>query len=675
MNSPSLGYLLPRNSLLWMLLAVTASLIPLLSEIPLWLPVMWLGVLYWRLKIFLGHWNQPARMSKFLLVSACVIALYSSFGKMQGLEPMVALLICAILLKILEMHRQRDALLVVFLGYFFIATQFLFAQTLMANLYGILCLWLVTTALLAIYQPAGHALPRRSLRLSGRLLIHTLPLMLLLFLVMPRIDSLWSVPSPQHSAKTGVSDSMSPGQFSKLSRSGGVAFRASFDGEMPARSDLYWRGLVFSYFDGVTWMPSQAGSFADGSPISNINSTQSWRKKAQGLGDGTNYQVILEASQQPWLYSLQLPTDYRSEGKILSITRDFTLIAQRNVSERLSYTVTSHLQHLVEVEGLMGIRRERELRLPKGFNPQSLAQAEKWLNESDSEQHYIDRVLAFFSEQLSYTIEPPRMGRHSVDDFLFGSQQGFCEHFASAFVVMMRAANIPARVVAGYQGGEFNELERYLLVHQYDAHAWAEVWLSGRGWVRVDPTAAVAPERILSSLGDAQTDSVESYLSLGRYRHISLLNAARLQWDALNYRWYQTVMGFNQDQQQQLLSRWLNGVTTLKMMLLVLGCGALVIGFVSLHLWWSVRPKPLTPQQQSYQRFERLMAGRGLVRHKAEAPDDFARRAGAVYPLLANGLHKYTEVFIAAEYADKDFDAHKANQLLTRLKQQIKSIP
>ena len=576
-------YTLPRNSLLWLLSAQSLALAPLFYYLPTWLLVVWSSVLLWRLQLFRGQWQMPGWFTKSTLVTVCCAGLLSSFGRFLGMEPMVALLICALLLKQLEMQRHRDALLLVYLTFFLVAVQFLFNQSLVIALYGGICFWVNTVALLAIHQPKGHEYPRRSMRLAGRMLLHSIPLMVLLFLVMPRLGNLWAVPNPSHGATTGVSDSMSPGDFSKLTRSGGVAFRVSFEGSRPSQEQLYWRGLVFSSFDGRRWEQADPYHYRyDGSPVNWRNEPRlPWRPLAQALaGDRYHYQVTMEPSFQPWLYSLSLPTSYSiASGFNLGFTRDFRLIADKSIHQRTQYLVTSSVNYALEPDPLPDWRRRLELFLPEGYNPRALAMATQWRQQAGSDWQYVNRVLEFYRSRFTYTLEPPALGQHTVDDFLFATQQGFCEHFASSFVVMMRAAGIPARVVAGYMGGEFNEAENYLVVHQYDAHAWTEIWLQGRGWVRVDPTAAVAPERVRQSLGQSSADQVQGLLSLGRYRHIKILNQLRLEWDALNYRWHQAVIGFDAQSQSRFLSRWFGRIDPLKMVFYRIGRWCFNSGF------------------------------------------------------------------------------------------------
>ncbi len=663
--------LLPRNSLLWLLGAQTLAMAPLLLELPIWLTLVWSGVLLWRLLEFLGHWQMPGGLTRMTLVAVCVSGLVLSFGRFLGMEPMVALLICAVLLKQLEVRQLRDAIVLVYLTYFLTALQFLFSQTLLAGVFGLLCFCVNTAALLAIHQPQGHQFPLRTLRLAAVLLLHSVPLMLLMFLVMPRLGSLWAVPNPGHTATTGVSDSMAPGDFVRLSRAGGVAFRATFQTGLPGREELYWRGLVFSRFDGRRWQQAEAFDYLrDGSPVNwQSERPAPWRQLAQPRGRPVSYRVVMEPSQQPWLYSLGLATDVRTSASLpLGFTRDFRLLSAEPVYQRLAYQVNSALDYALEPGFLPNWRRRNELALPAGFNPQSLAQARQWRQQWPDADEYIAGVLQYFRAQFVYSLQPPALGRDSVDDFLWRTREGFCEHFASSFVVLMRAAGIPARVVAGYMGGEFNELENYVVVHQYDAHAWAEVWLEARGWVRVDPTAAVAPERVRQSLGDSRAADIESLVSLGRYRHIQWVAQLRLHWDAIQYRWDRAVLGFDRNSQSQLLERWLRGTSPLKIVLVVLIGGGLALALLSLHLWWQSRPPRRSTAQRFYQRAEKLLARYGQRRAAGESAAEFARRVAAAQPGLAPAVERVTACVEAMLYEERPVSAPQLKQALAELK-------
>jgi protein-glutamine gamma-glutamyltransferase len=674
-NAPE-RYLISRNTLLWLIVAQGLAIVPLLLHLPMWLFAVWSAVLTWRFQEFRGRWQMPRSLTKVTLVVTCVAGLFSSYGRLLGLEPMVSMLVCALLLKLLEMQRRKDALLVMYLTFFLIGVQFLFSQTLLTSLYAIICLWGALSSLLSMNQSQGNHRPWRTLRLSGRLLLHSLPLMVLLFLIMPRIGSLWAVPNLSKAAKTGVSDSMSPGDFSSLSRAGGVAFRVTFEGPVPPQHQLYWRGLIFSDFDGRRWTQAEPEDYlrSAGPMIDWQGGRQAqWRALAEGEGPVTQYSVILEATQQNWLYSLQLPSSYEGDMGV-GLVRDFRLISKALVNQRSQYRVASQLNNRVEFDALPDWRLKRELQLPEGFNASSIATAKRWRAQTSSDQAYIERVLDHYRASFYYTLEPPALGRDTVDEFLWQTQQGFCEHYASSFVVMMRAAGIPARVVAGYQGGEFNALDNYVIVHQYDAHAWAEVWLEGQGWVRVDPTAAVAPERVNQSLGSLLTNDVEGLMSLGRYRHIPWLASARLHWDSLNYNWHRTVIGFDSDTQTDLLSDWLGDISPLKMVLFVLLSGGSIVLLMTLHLWWTSRAAPKTLAQRYYLRFERALKRKGWVRQSGETAGDFASRIERSHQPVGEAVLSFTHLFESYEYANEDVSRKSWSDALIKVQQSLKAL-
>lgn len=679
MAEHSVNYLPPRNGLIWLVVALSVSIMPLIPELPFWLLAVWLCVGLWRVQLYRGIWRMPGGMTKLVLVSVCSAGLFLTFGRFAALEPMVSLFVCGALLKLLEMKNRRDAQLLLYLCYFLVSCRFLFTQGLSDLMIGSICLWVVTTALLVMHQPRGHETPKRSLRLAGRLLLHSVPLMVLLFLVMPRIGSLWNIPLQDHGATTGVSDSMSPGDFSSLSRSGGVAFRVTFNGARPRPEDLYWRGLIFSEFDGRRWSPSRNGPGTDGESwirwgrnVPNKAMQKYSEDSEQPLGRPVNYEIIMEPTQQHWLYSLMLTTEFYNDSdvKILRTTNQ-RLVADQPIRQRMVYSASSSLDYTTERRRLPDIVRDVNLKLPSNFNPVALRSAEEWRRQAGSDQAYVDRVLAFFNASFVYTLEPPRLGKHTVDEFMWGTQQGFCEHYASSFVVMMRAAGIPARVVAGYLGGEYNAAENYYVVHQYDAHAWAEIWLPDRGWVRQDPTAAVAPERVLQSLGDLQADLVESPWALGRYRNLTLFNNLRLQWDALNYRWHRSVMGFDDDRQSQFFNNWLNGATPLKLVLFVLGGGAVAFALMGLHLWWGNRKGPMVPALKVFHRLQSFLARRGLERASGEAVGDFLRRVAAEKPEAKVLLMQFNRTFEDALYGNGLFHERELKRLLRSLRRAL----
>ena len=509
-----------RSSLVWLFVVQVFILAPHFLAVPVWIVAVWLVVVFWRWKIFQGAWNYPKKLHKTLLVLLCTAGLILSLGLNFSLMAMVSLLLVGFSLKLLEMKNQKDFVLLIYIALFILATQFIFFNHVLAALYGFVCLLLLCASLMQLYQgnteQQGSVVKKikQALRSSGFILLQAIPLMVVLFVAMPRLGSFWAVPAPQH-AKTGMSDSMSPGEMSELIKSDELAFRVTFTDDIPANEKLYWRSLVFSYFDGRRW--SQAHNKRNEQTFSAQDFQTSnqpalgWRKNIHYIGDKTTYEIIAEPSGQSWLYALAAPEVWSNDVVMAS---DLHLQARSPVDKRLSYRVTSALNYRIEVGAQEAAIREQNLQLPEGVNPETRRLAHEWLIETGDAEKLIEKLFDYYHRSFFYTLRPPSLGKDTVDEFLWQSRQGFCEHFASSFVFFMRAAGIPARVVVGYQGGELNPVEHYLVVRQRDAHAWAEVWVENRGWVLFDPTSAVAPERIRHGIEESLSATDQQLLHL-----------------------------------------------------------------------------------------------------------------------------------------------------------------
>lgn len=637
---------IPRTSLTWVMLAQLVILLPHISHAPIWLWAIWLGVMLWRWEIFRGAWDFPGVWVKLVLMLVAGIGLAVSYGGSFGKDAMVSLLLVAFMLKLLELRRRRDMLVLCYLGYFVAATQFLFFSNILAGIYGLFSIAVVTATLLSAHQSLGQYRFWRTLKSTSLLLLQAFPLMLILFLVAPRIGPLWAVPQETNSASTGMSDSVAPGDIANLARSNALAFRVSFEGAAPAPRELYWRGLVLSDFDGRQWRQSQRQQMEQlvdwpGRPES------AWRDQIRYLGGSTTYEIILEPSRRPWLFSLSAPAQWSEQ---IGLGPEFRLQKREPIFQRTKYQVTSYLDYRYQPTGLADWEWRQELQLPGESNPQTVEQARTWRREAASDQALIDRLLNHYRASFRYTLQPQTLGRHTVDEFLWQTQEGFCEHFASSFVFFLRAAGIPARVVVGYQGGELNPLENYWMVRQREAHAWAEVWQEGRGWVRYDPTAAVAPERIEQGLDDSLSTEQE-YLEGEFGGDIALLNQLRLRWDLVNYRWSRWVLEYDQGLQSDLLSDWLGGTDPWRIALFVVLGGGFVMGLIVLVLLWRQRARYAHPGDRYYALFCRKLARQGLARHSGEAPRDYARRVSEHNPALADQVRRVTHCFELVNYA------------------------
>lgn len=651
---------LPRCALSWLLVAQFALIAPHLPRLPPWVIGIWLLAAAWRVMLLRGRWSPPSRWLKHALLFCAIAGVRFHYGGFVGLEPTVALLISAFCLKLFEAQQRRDAYLLLFLGFFVAATQFLFDQSLGSALYSLLPVLLLATALVALHRSDREGCSLAPLRTAALLSLQALPLMLLLFLVVPRFGPLWQVPMASESARTGMSDEMAPGDIANLSRSADLAFRAVFDGEVPAASALYWRGLILDQFDGRRWRPG---------PYNDMPRHLLGEEPTSGAA--IDYRVFLEPTGQRWLYALERPAaiDARTQ-----LTFDYRLLAMEPVFAKFAYRARALPDAALDLT-LDPRLRERNLQLPAAAsNPRTRI----WVDTLRL-QHRDDRALMqalldhFRQEPFVYTLRPPRLGIDSVDEFLFDTRRGFCEHYASAFTFALRVAGIPARVVAGYQGGEINPINGSVLVHQFDAHAWTEVWFEGRGWVRVDPTAAVAPQRIELGLESAVASGeflADSPLSANRYRGVVLLNRLRLQLDQLNYQWTRLVLNYRDDTQQQFLQKLLGGLDAWRVAALLLGGGALLFGTLALLLLWRQRPPPLPPAQRLYQQMCRQLARRGYPRPTGMSPGDYARWVVAEQPGW-QGVVEATRCFEALNYRSLTDAQRKA--LLQRLRRLINS--
>ncbi|MEH6634822.1 MAG: DUF3488 and transglutaminase-like domain-containing protein [Halioglobus sp.] len=656
----------PRNALVWIIVSLFALVAPHAGRVPIWVLAVYVFAAGWRIQVYRGRWSFPGRAVKLVLTISSFAGIYFSFGSLIGLEPTVALLLTAFALKLIELASRKDAYVLLFLGYFICITEFLFSQDLLIVLYSLLNVTLVTTALVALHQPGEHQFNRKTIRLASVMLLQAMPLMVVLFFLFPRIGPLWTVPIKSHSAKTGMSDFMKPGDISRLSQSGEVAFRAEFAGEIPSQSELYWRGLVFSKLEEGAWTSLQYYS---------VPATERRAQDVATIGDALNYRIIMEPTQQNWLYSLRFA---QSRNPAVMAAGDFRLFSPVIIEDEYMYSVRSWPDAVLELE-LSDWRRETDLRLPEQDNPRTLALARALRNGVLDDQEFVDVVLnRFTTESFVYTLQPPALTTSDpMDEFLFQTRRGFCEHYAYAFVVMMRAAGVPARVVAGYQGGEINPVNRTVIVHQFDAHAWAEVWLAGQGWVRVDPTAAVSPDRIEWGLEQAMAKEgsflSNSPLSPLRYRNIAWVNLLRLRYDALTYKWQTWVVGYNSDRQFQFLRNVFGDISAHKFAAVLIGSWALVLIPVAISLLRRRDTRQLSPMDKQYLIFCRRLARAGVERAPGETPDQLSARAAAAMPGLLTRIVEVTTLYQQLAYATQQRGAANDADLLRQFTSAVRN--
>lgn len=646
---------IPRISLFWLLIAQVLVISPHLLHVPLWLIGVWLGCATWRVQVFRMRWPFPNAWIKAALMIASGFAVYLSRGGLVGLDAAVALLITAFILKLLEMRTRRDALVLIFLGFFTVVTSYLFADSLLAALYSLLPVLALLAALVALQQSGLARAPLAPLKLAGTLLAQAIPLMLLLFVLFPRLEPLWSLPQPKDKGTTGLSSSMTPGDLAELGQSAALAFRARFDGAIPAQSQLYWRALTLPNFDGRSWSISE--HFDSSEP--------QW----QAQGEPISYSIIMQPSSQPWLFSLDVG---RSQQEDIRLMSDFRLQRRTPVNRTYQYQATSWPQALRQPQ-LNQRQQQTFLQLPRTGNQQTRDWAQRLRRQYHDDDALVAALLRHFNQEpYHYTLKPPLLGRDSVDEFLFSSLRGFCAHYAGAMVFTLRAAGIPARVVAGYQGGEINQAGQFVQVRQFDAHAWVEYWQPGQGWRSVDPTFEVAPERIERGLQEALPDESELFqgdiFSPLRYQHIAWLNQLRMGWENLNHSWQTKILGYQRDSQQAWLKHWFGKVDWQVLGLTLVASAALIITLIVL---WMFKPwqRQTDPVQRILDAFQRVLRRRGFNRETGEGLRDFYQR---IHQQLPESQQQAVKVFIETyeqqQYAEQGQDLASLQRALAQVK-------
>ncbi len=620
--SPPLAY-----SVLLSVLMVSA---PHADHMPLWVSALCVLVLVWRAYLSRSGRMLSIRWLPPVITLTGIAGLLREFHTLFGQEASVTLLVMLTSLKMLELRTMRDATVVIYLSCFVIITNFFYSQSIPTALFMLATLLVIIATWLHL-QSAGIGWKPR-LRIAALLLAQSVPLMLVLFVLFPRVQGpLWSMPHDDLS-RTGLTDTMSPGSISKLSLSDEIAFRVTFKDAPPLREQMYWRGPVLANYDGMSWTMARGPS---GKP-----------PQLDNLSGRYEYTVMLEPHYKTWLFALEMPM---RTSIFSAMTDDFQLRQRDPVSTRLQYEVLSQIGYRANVdEAPFQLRLATQL--PPGIDPQARQLAEEWRSTYKNNETVMLAALRYFSQQgFAYTLDPPPLGVNAVDDFLFNTRRGFCEHYAGSFVFLMRAAGIPARVVTGYQGGEFNELGNYFIVRQSDAHAWAEVWLQGRGWVRVDPTAAVSPARVQSGLAAAMPNNAA--LPLMARTSSAWLLRLRFNLDLIAYQWDKWVLGYDALHQYSLLRKLgMADVTWQKMALYMLGMLGGLAGIFALLMLRRLYAHRTSEAQRLYLKFCRRLGKAGVTRASHEGPRDFAARAMQARPQQAAAIAEITALYVDLRY-------------------------
>ncbi|WP_197341451.1 DUF3488 and DUF4129 domain-containing transglutaminase family protein [Ralstonia solanacearum] len=646
----------------WLLALLALVLAPLLRGLPLVTCSVFGVLLLWRTWLWVRRAPLP---NKWLLgmigvaVLGITLALALRTGGNIGRDLSVAVLGAFLVLKLMESHTVRNGILVTQLCCFLLLSQTLFDQP------PWMAATLVASATLLLYHWMLLLHPQARTRLSVartllRLVLTGLPCAAMLFLLFPRLDHpLWRLPQSTETATSGLTDRMAPGSIGQLILSDDLAFRADFNGVPPPPEARYWRGIVLWRFDGQAWTASAFRQRAEPAGVPNSADAQ------HDAGPLVEYNITLEPTRRHWFFALDRGVSIDAlDGLRRSIDAEF--LSVQPLDQRIRYHARSRLPGVgasADAQALDRLTEQSALVLPPG-NPQARALAAQWAGLAPAER--VAAALKLFSgAPFAYTLEPEPLQGEQIDDFLFRTRRGFCEHYAGSFVFLMRAAGVPARVVVGYQGGEVNAVSGDIIVRQSDAHAWAEVWLQGRGWVRVDPTAAVAPQRVARGLAGAVP---ASEFRSRRVEEPAWLRSVRWGLDGLISGWNRWVLGYDRARQARLFA-WL-GLDAADPRAVLWGVSALFLLAALPLLWQQRRPRP-DPVLAQWQRVCDRLARHGCVRGAAEGPMAYAERAAARFPQAADALRGIAAGYVALRYGHDDGDAQARARRLAQWRKDI----
>ncbi len=622
---------IPRKSLIMIMTAQAMVVLPHVAQISVWIIGLGLFCAWWRWMIFLGRRKFPSFWIRAALVSSSAAGVIISEGITKNLETWTALLIVAFALKLLEMKTQRDAYVVIFIAYFVISVEFIFNHSMQIVAYEFCALILVTAAMVGMNQFHTRVRPRESIKIAFKILAQAMPLMIVFFILFPRIGPIWSIANPNQKARTGLSSEMTPGDIASLARSDEIVFRAIFKDTPPPNSELYWRGRVYANFENGTWssadIPRKHRNIPRVDWVRNKN--VSWFVPDVTGVDKISYSVLLEPTYDQWLFGIDLAL---SQTQSTGLMWDYRLINKLPVQSLLRYEVDTYPKATLN-SWLPEFLMLQTTYVDAEDNPRTVNFSRNLYKESTDIEEFVEKILNHIRKQpYHYTLEPPTLNRtSSIDQFWFDTRSGFCAHYAGAFVYMMRAAGIPARMVGGYQGGEINPVTGHMVVRQYMAHAWTEIWLPNKGWQRIDPTAAVAPSRIEDGLNAALQESDLS--SLSAFTNVRLSGVLGLQkmmflLESLEYRWNLFVIGYDTELQSDFLQKLLGKITVAKIALVLFTGALLSVAFVAISLFWPRRRSNSHPVIKTFQAFTNRLRKLGLKRNPQETPAQFIEKIG-----------------------------------------------
>ena len=667
--------LVSGRALVWLIASFALLLVPQWDRLPVWLLVSCAGLAGWRWLAQSGRLKLPGRWLRSGLMLALVAVYIATVQGRFTVETASSFFVLAVGLKWLETRSVRDFYVLFFILVYLATVNFLFHQEIHWSVINLTGVALLLVGLQVVNAPDIPGAMKSGWRRLGMMLLKTLPIVVLLFVFFPRMAPLWSVPLVSGAARTGISDTMTPGDISSLAQSSERAFRVTFGGEIPAYRDRYWRGLILDRLEGDTWQQGFDRQFRKPGRVSVDG----------GVGElgWDQYDVLMEPTDQTWAFALEnsaaVSDNVKPNGQGLF---RFDRPADTPVRYRMALTGEDGSLQV----GNRPDDAQRYLQLPRSGNPRARAFAAELAAEYDTPnaivQHLLDR---FRQQEYFYTLRPPTMPDNGIDALLFDEKRGFCAHYAGAATFVLRAAGIPARVVVGYQGGDFGADEQYLIIRQYDAHAWVEVWLPDQGWVRMDPTAAIAPQRVESGLREAVAEEgsflENEWTSPHRYGDMAVLQWASLKLDLMNYHWQRWVVGYQGQSQMNLMSRLPGGIGLRELGYItagIIGAGLLLAGLMT--AWQYRRVEIRDPFGRIVARWHRLCARAGVPVRHGETPSQLAARLARARPAVAGTANAFARLVNKHYYGgetetEKRGDLARMKRLLTTMKRQADRKP
>ena len=635
---------IPRRPLLWLAAALLFTLPPMFDSLARWVPCVFL------LALAMKFWMEPRGYRlrfttlKLMLAAAAVFAIFASYGSLKGLEPPISFLVVLMSLKLLEAHTAREFQVMVLMGWVFCLCGFFLSQEFAIALSILAAFELLLAALIQFYRGSSPGAFWRPLATTGKILFQAAPLVVLLFVLFPRINTGFRFDfRVVGSVGTGFSDRLYPGNVAALANSSETAFRAVFpDNTGTPPGSMYWRGVVMWHCDGLEWR----------APYMPKRSSGSGRQLPKG--NTIRQQITLAPHGARWMFALDRPFE-SPRGATLS--RGDYLSSVETIRRERKYEVVSSIG--ATGTELTPEERREALEVPPSISPAVRELAQSWTTQNSNPRAIVNSALQFFGTQgFSYSLTPGEYGKNGLEQFLFHRRVGFCEHYATSFATLMRLAGIPSRVVVGYLGGEYNDLGHFVLVRQTDAHAWCEVWLPGSGWTRVDPTTAVAPGRAsLDLISFLERGNASAQMEAGRSTFVTrlarsaLFTDIRLAWETLSYQWDSRILAYDADVQEVMLDSIglaNRGSFVLIIEILIVAIALLVIYFG----WMQLRARSPADQVKAlYERFCQRAARLGARRDLWEGPSDFSRRAALLLPSESERIRRISDTYIALRYA------------------------